>query len=290
MKALSFEKAEILPFSSASKHPKSWPWSGEIKSSCRLPCLATTMQLRVRCSFLQQCVPCQTALTYIACRGHKRLPAQVRGVSNPETDVTTVWPKSDSMSSATVETKKKGRKEPKVAQEFSSKHEEHQVRAVSPLEMPSHFSSASHRWHYMKRAIKLNHRVAITGLLICELSPPPQRNPNLPVQWMYTCGHCRALRSRAHVSRGSGPKGWRTSHSTWPHTALFPAAFTQHKMVAGGRRTRWSKSVAHMCCSHYSLSLCTASIFQSYRLGSQETAQCLQQWDQVTKFRVGENY
>lgn len=186
--------------------------------------------------------------------------------------------------------KKKGRKEPKVAQEFSSKHEEHQVRAVSPLEMPSHFSSASHRWHYMKRAIKLNHRVAITGLLICELSPPPQRNPNLPVQWMYTRGHCRALRSRAHVSRGSGPKGWRTSHSTWPHIALFPAAFTQHKMVAGGRRTRWSKSVAHMCCSHYSLSLCTASIFQSYRLGSQETAQCLQQWDQVTKFRVGENY
>ena len=59
--------------------------------------------------------------------------------------------------------------------------------------------------------------------------------------------------------------------STLPQTALLPAAFKQHKMVAGGGRTCWTKNIAHMCCSHYPLSLCAVTIFQLHTVWAQGT-------------------
>lgn len=194
MNPLSFEKAEVLPFSPASKHPKSWPWWGEIKSSCRLPCLATTLQLRVRRSFLQQCMPCQTALTYIARCGHKRLPAQVWDVLSTETDVTTICPRSDSVPSATVEAKKKKKKEKKT--EKSLKWHRNFLQSMKNLRSswgPAQgcqsprdaslllFCLPQVNSIILWLTIKFNHLVAVTGLL--TLDPwtfPPQKKSKPP--------------------------------------------------------------------------------------------------------------
>ena len=78
--------------------------------------------------------------------------------------------------------------------------------------------------------------------------------------------------------------------STLPQTALLPAAFKQHKMVAGGGRTCWTKNIAHMCCSHYPFSLCAVTIFQLHTVWAQGTQHNACSNEQVANFRVGKNY
>lgn len=112
----SFKKAEIsqvslLPFLSPSKHPKSGPWSEEIKAAAAflaaglLHCLVLTTAACWTCwpgwtfqssdcccrtdfHFSSTCMSSWIPLTYIAHRSHMRLPGQDQDISSPETDVT----------------------------------------------------------------------------------------------------------------------------------------------------------------------------------------------------------